>query len=167
MAFIIVLILVGLVLIFAEILLIPGVGLAGVLGLLSMGGSCFYAFHELGNTAGIIVTTVNAILLVALTIWVLRAKTWKRFTLDTNITSKALSLDAEKIGVGDKGKTLTRLAPMGTALINGEAYEVKALEGIIDPGVEIEVILMEDNRILVRPSGEEFLCPNNPQTIKT
>ena len=41
MGFIIVLILVGLVLIFAEILLIPGIGIAGVLGLLSMGGSCF------------------------------------------------------------------------------------------------------------------------------
>ena len=37
MGFIITLILVGLVLIFAEILLIPGVGVAGVLGLLSIG----------------------------------------------------------------------------------------------------------------------------------
>jgi hypothetical protein len=39
MGFIIVLILVGLVLIFAEILLIPGVGIAGALGLLSIAGS--------------------------------------------------------------------------------------------------------------------------------
>ena len=39
MGLIITLILVGLVLILAEILLIPGVGVAGVLGLLSMGGS--------------------------------------------------------------------------------------------------------------------------------
>ena len=45
MGFLITLVLVGLVLIFAEILLIPGVGVAGVLGLLSMGGSCYYAFH--------------------------------------------------------------------------------------------------------------------------
>ena len=36
MGFIITLILVGLVLIFAEILLIPGVGVAGILGILSM-----------------------------------------------------------------------------------------------------------------------------------
>ena len=48
MGFIITLILVGLVLIFAEILLVPGVGIAGVLGLLSMGGSCYYAFYEYG-----------------------------------------------------------------------------------------------------------------------
>ena len=89
MGFIITLIFVGLVLIFAEILLVPGVGIAGVLGLLSMGGSCFYAFSEFGTTTGIIVSVVNAVLIVALTIWVLRAKTWKRMSLETNIDSKA------------------------------------------------------------------------------
>ena len=41
MEIIVMLILVGLVLIFAEILIIPGVGVAGVLGLLSLAGSCF------------------------------------------------------------------------------------------------------------------------------
>ena len=151
MGFIIVLILVGLVLIFAEILLIPGIGIAGVLGLLSMGGSCFYAFNQLGTNAGVIVTIVNAALIVALTIWVLRAKTWKRFTLNTNIDSKAIDLFEYKLSVGDRGRTLSRLSPMGSAKIMDEIYEVKALEGMIDSGVEIEVVLIEDNRIYVKP----------------
>ena len=151
MGFIIVLILVGLVLIFAEILLIPGIGIAGVLGLLSMGGSCFYAFNQLGTNAGVIVTMVNATLIVALTIWVLRAMTWKRFTLNTNIDSKAIDLFEDKLSVGDRGRTLSRLSPMGSAKIMDEVYEVKALEGMIDSGVEIEVVLIEDNRIYVKP----------------
>lgn len=151
MGFIIVLILVGLVLIFAEILLVPGIGIAGILGLLSMGGSCFYAFNQLGTNAGVIVTVVNAVLIVALTVWVLRAKTWKRFTLNTNIESKAIDLFEEKLAVGDRGKTLSRLAPMGTAKIRDEIYEVKALEGMIDSGVEVEVVLIEDNRVYVKP----------------
>ena len=151
MGFIIVLILVGLVLIFAEILLIPGIGIAGVLGLLSMGGSCFYAFNQLGTNAGVIVTIVNAALIVALTIWVLRAKTRKRFTLNTNIDSKAIDLIEDKLSVGDRGRTLSRLSPMGSAKIMDEVYEVKALEGMIDSGVEIEVVLIEDNRIYVKP----------------
>jgi len=46
MGLIIALVLVGLVLILAEILLIPGVGVAGILGLLSLGGSCYYSFYE-------------------------------------------------------------------------------------------------------------------------
>jgi len=151
MGFIITLILVGLVLIFAEILLIPGVGVAGILGLLSMGGSCFYAFHEFGNTAGAIVTAVVAVLIVALTIWVLRAKTWKRMSLETNIDSKAVPSEASTIAVGDRGKTLTRLAPMGSARFGDYVVEVKALEGMLDPGVDIEVVLIEDNRIIIKP----------------
>ena len=156
MGFIIVLILVGLVLIFAEILLIPGVGIAGILGLLSMGGSCFYAFEHMGNTTGAIVTAVNALLIVALSVWVLRAKTWKKFTLNTNIDSKAIDITGENLAIGDCGKTVTRLAPMGTAIIRDKAYEVKALEGMMDPGADVEVVLIEDNKIYVKPVSKEI-----------
>lgn len=149
MGFIITLILVGLVLIFAEILLIPGVGVAGILGLLSMGGSCFYAFYEFGNVTGYIVTAVNVVLIVALSIWVLRAKTWKRMSLETSIDSKAV--ETSVLAVGDRGKTLTRLAPMGSARFGDFVVEVKAVEGMLDPNIEVEVVLIEDNRIYVKP----------------
>ena len=150
MGFIIVLILVGLVLIFAEIMLIPGVGVAGILGLLSMGGSCFYAFMEVGQTTGIIVTVINAVLIVALTVWVLRAKTWRKMALKTNIDSKAVSSEASVLALGDRGRTLTRLAPMGSARFKDFVVEVKALEGMLDPDVDVEVVLIEDGRIYVK-----------------
>ena len=151
MGFIITLILVGLVLIFAEILLIPGVGVAGVLGLLSMGGSCFYAFMEIGQTTGIVVTVINAALIVALTVWVLRDKTWRKMALETNIDSKAVPSEASVLALGDKGKTLSRLAPMGSARFGDYVIEVKSLEGMLDPGIDVEVVLIEDNRITVKP----------------
>ncbi|MBQ2113148.1 MAG: hypothetical protein II194_08015 [Bacteroidales bacterium] len=156
MGFIITLILVGLVLIFAEILLIPGVGVAGILGILSMGGSCFYAFYEYDNTTGAIVTAVNVVLLVALTVWILRAKTWKKMSLETNIDSKAVSSDASVLALGDRGKTLTRLAPMGSARFGDYVVEVKALEGMLDPNIDVEVVLIEDNKIYVNTVSEEF-----------
>ena len=148
MGFVITLILVGIILIFVEILLIPGVGVAGVLGLLSMGGSCFYAFHEFGLTPGIIVAVVNAVLIIGLAIYVLRAKTWKRMSLETNIDSKAV--ETAVLSLGDKGKTLTRLAPMGSARFGDYVVEVKALEGMLDPEVPVEVVLIEDNKIYVK-----------------
>lgn len=153
MGFLITLILVGLVLIFVEILLIPGVGVAGILGLLSMGGSCYYAFYEYGSLTGGIVTGVNGLLLLLLAVYVLRAKTWKRFTLNTNIDSKAVSTE-QVLAVGDRGKTVTRLAPMGAVRVGDNVIEVKALEGMIDPGVEVEVVLIEDNRIYVSPVND-------------
>lgn len=151
MGFIITLILVGLILLFAEILLVPGVGVAGVLGLLSLAGSCFCAFHQIGTTAGVIVTAVNAVLVVALTIWVLRAKTWRKLALETNIESKAVSSESVVLAAGDKGRTVTRLAPMGTVRFGEHAVEVKAIEGLVDPDVEVQVVFVEDNRIYVRP----------------
>ncbi len=154
MGFIITLILVGLVLMFAEIMLIPGVGIAGILGLLSIGGSSFYAFSEFGNTTGAIVTAVNAVLLLAMAVYVLRAKTWKRMSLETNIDSKAV--ENVTVALGDRGKTVTRLAPMGSARFGNYIVEVNALEGMLDPEVVVEVVMIEDNRIYVKPVTEEF-----------
>lgn len=153
MGLLITLILVGFVLILAEILIIPGVGVAGILGLLSLGGSCYYAFYEFGSLTGGIVTGVTAFILLLLTIYVLRAKTWKRFALETNIDSKAVSAE-RVIEVGDRGKTVTRLAPMGAVRVGDNVVEVKALEGMIDTDVEVEVVLIEDNKIYVSPLRE-------------
>lgn len=147
------LILIGLVLIFTEILLIPGVGVAGTLGVISLGGACYYAFYELGTLTGYIVTSVNVVLLIGLTVYVLRAKTWKRFTLNTNIDSKAVILDDVPV-IGDRGRTSTRLAPVGMVRIGKHSVEAKALEGMIDSGVNVEVVLIEDNKIYVSPVSE-------------
>ncbi len=154
MGLIISLIIIGLLLLFAEILLIPGVGFAGILGLVSLGGSCFYAFNQMGGTVGAIVTAVNVALVVGLSIYVLRAKTWKRLSLDTNIDSKAVADTG--LAVGDRGVTVSRLAPMGSARFDTELVEVKALEGFVDPEVEVEIVLMEDGKIYVKPVSEEY-----------
>ncbi len=151
MGLIITLILVGLILVLAEILLVPGVGVAGILGLLSMGGSCYYAFYEFGEATGGIVTGVNIVLVTALTVYVLRAKTWKRMSLETNIDAKALEDESSYVCVGDVGHAITRLAPMGTVRFGERAVEAKALEGMIASGAEVEVVMIEDGKIYVSP----------------
>ncbi|MGM9762403.1 MAG: NfeD family protein [Candidatus Cryptobacteroides sp.] len=155
MGLIIVLSLLGLVLVCAEVILVPGVGIAGILGIGSMAGSCYLAFSGYGTVAGAIVTSVDVVLVVVLTIYMLRAKTWRKLALRTNIDSKAVPQGKVEVVVGDVGKTATRLAPMGTARINGVALEVKSLEGMIDPGMIVEVVMIEDGKIYVKPVGED------------
>ena len=150
MGLIISLIVIGMVLMLTEIMLIPGVGVAGILGFLSIGGACYFAFCEYGTMVGIIVLASNAIVLVLLLIWVLRAQTWKKFTLNTNIDSKAVSTETV-IAIGDYAKTVTRLAPIGSIRFNNKVMEAKALEGMIDSRVDVEVVLIEDNKIYVSP----------------
>ena len=91
---------------------------------------------------------------MGLSIYVLRAKTWKRLSLDTNIDSKAVADTG--LAVGDRGVTVSRLAPMGSVRFDTELVEVKALEGFVDPEVEVEVVLMEDGKIYVKPVSEEY-----------
>lgn len=148
MGLVITLIILGLLLLFAEILIIPGVGVAGILGLLSMCGSCVYAFMEMGKDAGFIVTAVNVVMIVLLTIWVLRAKTWQRLALNTNIDTKAVVPEVNVVP-GAKGVSITRLAPMGMARFGDMRLEVTAREGIIDPGVEVEVVEVDGVKVYV------------------
>ena len=45
---------------------------------------------------------------------------------------------------------------MGTVRFGEDTYEAKALEGMIDPGTEVEIVLIEDNKIYVEPYSDEF-----------
>jgi len=145
------LILVGLLLLIAELLLIPGVGIAGILGLCSMGASCWYAYHFFDHVTGTVVVVINVILLIIFTVFALREKTWKRFELGTEIASK-VNAENEKIKVGDQGMTETRLAPMGTARFENTSCEVKSEDNsLIASGTPVIVTRIEDNKVIVKP----------------
>ena len=148
MGLVITLILVGVILILVEILLIPGIGIAGILGLASICGSAYYAFAHLGPWTGVIVTVVNIALLAVLICYALRGKTWKRLDLDTVIDKH---IKEEEVAVGDRGMAATRLGPIGSARINDKSYEVTSLEGMIDAGTRVEIVHIEHNKIYVRP----------------
>ena len=156
MGLVITLIIIGLLLIAAEILIIPGFGIAGVLGLLAMGGSCYYTFYEFGNSAGTIVSVINIVLLVAVTAYVLRAKTWKRMSLETKIDTKALDDDSQYVRIGEVGVAVSRMAPMGTVRFGDKCFEAKTLEGIVDPGTQVQIVLIEDGKVNVIPYFPEY-----------
>ena len=156
MAFTIILTIVGLVLVLSEIFLIPGVGVAGVLGVLSLGGACYYVFYEFGLLAGAVFTAAILTVLIGLIVYTIKTRAWKKLALNTKIDSKVQNIEEEALSVGDSGKAVTRLAPIGTARFDGKAYEVKSLEGMIDAGTEVEVVMFEDNKIYVRPVSADF-----------
>lgn len=156
MAFTIILTIVGLVLVLSEIFLIPGVGVAGVLGVLSLGGACYYVFYEFGLLAGAVFTASILAVLIGLIVYTIKTRAWKKLALNTKIDSKVQNIEEEALSVGDSGKAVTRLAPIGTARFDGKAYEVKSLEGMIDAGTEVEVVMFEDNKIYVKPVSADF-----------
>ena len=148
---IITLILFGIIAILAEFLIIPGLGVAGILGLASLVASSVYAFNQMGSRIGTIVTAVDIVIVVLMLIIMLKARTWKRFELKDSIDA-SVEDDSKNVHEGQRGKTITRIAPVGTARFREITCEVRSYDGtLIDPSVEVEVVQIDNNQIFVRP----------------
>jgi membrane-bound ClpP family serine protease len=110
---------------------------------------CAYIFHP-GLTANLI-TISTLILLVVIVSFAFKAKTWQRFGLLSEIDSHANSDVAITYKIGDKGKTVSRLAPIGTIMITNEIIEARSMGGFIDPNTEVIVVHTEKNKLFVKP----------------
>jgi len=152
MAVIIILIILGILLFVIEFLLVPGVTVAGIGGLILTVFGVYKAFNDYGATTGVWVLIGTLLLSVFVIAMSLRARTWDRLMLKTNIQGSVDSAFTEdQIKVGDRGTTLTRLAPMGKVMVNELVREAKSIEGYVDEHEEIEVVSVQGTRINVKP----------------
>ena len=141
---IIVLVVAAVILFLVELFIVPGISIAGFLA-----GGCiiyanYYAFTNIGTTAGFITLAVSAIACVGSLIWFMRSKTLDKIALKKNITSKIDRSAEEKVKIGDTGVTTTRLAE-----INGDIVEVKSTDGFLNEKTPIIVNRITDGVILV------------------
>lgn len=151
---IIILILVGILMMLIEILVIPGSGVAGIIGFGLMVAGIWLAYVEEGSTSGHITLAVTlGASLIGLLI-ALRSKTWNKAMLSTEIKSKVRTIDPNLLAVGDKGDTISRCAPMGKAIFDDKYYEVSAYSDFIDQEKEIEIIKISGNKIFVKQIKE-------------
>lgn len=145
---VVLLILLSIFLVIVEALLLPGVTVAALGALAATLYASWLVFDELGFMWGVGVFTLSIILSTATLFICLRRKTVKRLELKTNSDSAVPNVRSV-VKVGDTGVTLSRLAPMGSALIAGNKLEAKSVAGFIDQKVEIKVIGFDDNVVFV------------------
>jgi membrane-bound ClpP family serine protease len=156
MTVVIVLIVLGILLFVIEFLLVPGVTVAGIGGLVLTVLGVYKAFDDFGSTVGIWVLIGTLMLSVFVIAMSLRARTWSPLMLNTNVKGTVdHDITEEQIKAGDRGTTLTRLAPMGKIKVNGIVREAKSLEGYIDEHSNIEVVVIEGTRISVKLIKEQ------------
>ena len=155
--FLIFLIGLGVLLLFIEIALLPGFGAAGVPGIVLVVAGLVLAWVKFGLRTGFIYSSATIALTIPLAIlglWLFpRTRLGRSFIL--NITAnrtdgfQAPPQDLVNL-VGKSGKSITPLRPAGTALINDQRVDVVTLGDFIEAEVEVEVILVEGNRVVVR-----------------
>ena len=148
---ILILVLIGVLLLVAELVLLPGISVAGIGSLLAFGAAIFYAFIQYGVLIGL-VTLTAAVLLSVLAVFIsLRANTWQRLSLKATIDSTSTPTPQQNnILVGQTGTTLTRLAPMGKVRVGEVTAEAKTIDGYINPRQSVEVIGFENTVVIVR-----------------
>lgn len=150
MGIIILLLALGLILLFIEVFLMPGFGVAGIGGLLSFGWAVVRAFMDFPTWVGIVVLAGCMLLVVLFLIFALRAKTWEKLSLKQEIDTKAVESPAEAgITVGMEGVSLTRLGPGGHASFDGKEIEVCARGGMIGPDTPVKVVAVDGLRVFV------------------
>lgn len=147
------LIIIGLLFLVLEILVVPGTTVVGLFGLILMGFGIWEAYAIYGATTGHLVVAGSLVITVIAITLSLRSKTWKRAMLSTEIKGKTNLINHEKVKPGDTGKAVSRLVPIGKALINDEYYEVRSMGQYVDQGTEIEVIKIDNNKIFVKPKN--------------
>lgn len=146
---IIALIVVGFLFIILEILVLPGF-IVGLLGLSLVILGIFESFHTYGASAGYLTILGTLIFAIIGAIIVFRYRTWNKLMLHEEIDGKVNLVETDKIKPGDKGKTISKLAIGGKALINGSYCEVFSTGEYIDSGEEIEVLKVDENKIIVK-----------------
>lgn len=149
---IIILILLGVLLFIIEFLLVPGITVAGIGGAILIVGGVIMAYHHHGSTIGNF-TLLGTVLISFLTVFiVLKSGTWKNIMLKKDISGKVNVVDqtGAEVKIGDAGKTITRLNPMGKVEINGNYFVAQSLNKYIDQKTDIEVIKVLSNKLVVK-----------------
>lgn len=149
---ILILLLVAVGLLLIEMFLIPGISIAGIGGLLFLGGAVYYAYAFISPEAGRL-TLVAAFIMMTVAIFLfIRSKALEKMSLKTEIEGKNDPLEGIVLQVGDKGITISRLAPMGKIKVNGHVVEARTLDDFIDQEEEVVITKVQSTNVLVERS---------------
>jgi len=141
----------GILLVAIEIVLIPGVGLVGLLGFALMTYGVYLSWANYGPMWGIISLLGGGIGAAITVFGFMRSPLGKRLVLSNQQVGEPSDLPerANEL-VGNQGMALTDLRPSGMVQIQGERLDVVALDGeYIEKGTTVEVVRIAQNSVIV------------------
>lgn len=149
MGWIILLLILGVLLFFAELVLLPGITIAGIGAFCSFVGAAVIGFVKYQYGGFWILALIILILALMIALF-LRPKTWSKVALNAEIKDSFEKKAEETVAVGTEGETLTRLAPMGKVLVGGISYEAKSLDSFIDQKQTVIVTGYDNSSLIVK-----------------
>ncbi len=150
---IILLIILGVILLWVEFLVVPGITIAGIGGVLLIGTGIYLSYDIYGVPTGNYVLLGSLLFMVTSVYFSLKSDTWRRTMLESKLEGKVNTFDIDIVKPGDTGKATTRLAPIGKVEINGVYYDAKSNDNIIDAETDITVVKILSDKLIVKPTN--------------
>jgi len=141
---------VGVLLLLAEIFLIPGTSVAAIVGVGASIWGVYYAFSRLGSSAGFIALFVVLLVIGFACIYLVKSKAMDKIALKADIDSTITTGEELNIAVGDEGIAISRLNPIGKVQIKDTIMEGKSVSDFIDDGTAVVVVQVSPNQLIVR-----------------
>lgn len=146
---IILLVLVGLVLIYLELIFVPGTTFVGVIGVIMTGIGIYIAFEEHGDQVGFMFLGGSFVVSIIGLVYSFKANTWDRFALKSDNRGGVNEHYTEGLELEMKGVAISDLKPIGKAEFNFKTYEVTSHGNLIESGEEVRIIRIDRNKIIV------------------
>jgi membrane-bound serine protease (ClpP class) len=152
----------GLILLALELFVITGFGVAGIFGIVALGGGLTLSLIGAGATWDLVLDALGRVALsgllalggfAVLVRFLPRLPFGQRLVLDTALgalTGAAPDAPDDRRWLGKQGTTGSPLRPAGVADFEGERVDVVSRGEYIEAGEPIEVVHVEGNRIVVR-----------------
>lgn len=152
---VVVLLLTGVVLLFAE-MFVPG-GILGAIGVALMGIAVYFCFHEYGTHIGFGVLLLSVVLTISMIVCmftIIPKTTMGRAFILSDEASKERGYHSDSYIddglVGKEGVCESELRPSGIALVDGVRIDVVTDNEFVEPGSRIQVLRVDGNRVVVK-----------------
>ena len=146
---IIIVMVIGLLLLFTEVAVVPGFGVAGVLGVLALGAGAVAAWTELGPLWGGVSGGVSVVAAVVMLLWLPRSRAGRKMVLEHSQVDAVSQRDRRGL-IGQRGVTVTPLRPVGRVRFGSAEVDVMTEGEYVDSHQEVEVMTVEGARVVVR-----------------
>lgn len=144
-------ILVGLILVFLEIFLIPGTTLFGIVGGVALLIGVILIYSNYGNQWGNIAAVSSGVACLITVVAGFKVIQSNKLAMKAEIKGRVNELEKHLYNVGDKGIAVSELRPNGKGIFNDTKVDIYSNGEYIQRDTEIEIIRIANDKIFVKP----------------
>jgi membrane-bound ClpP family serine protease len=141
----------GLILIVIEVIFIPGTTVIGLIGFIFSVVGIAISYKHFGSAIGFYILIGMSATTAAVLFYSFKSGIWSRFSLKSSIDSKVNEGMAAALQLGEEGKAISTLKPIGKVEFASGAFEVKTLGDYVDVGTKVKIVHIQLNQIIVKP----------------